>query len=322
MIPLTLTSLQIQSAVKIVNDAFSKYRINQSLSTNDVNANCMARFLTISDNDKNPLLCYLRSLTPSRKNSSQPFYHFKSVKRAKQILQTSIIQTSSLNSSKDKDFAEFQEFFMRIGAINPFTTANPIEPNYHYDQNGRRKVDLWKEEIFMLCFTNTMFETRYWKEYGGYWDQVCLEFEWSFDMEHTEQWKLNFRNVYYDSGYSFDFINHMNYHLRNSLQIEYLPTGYTRLALHYKRKLYCWENETRLTLNYTNPTSLDNTSLQSIFPIQWDGKRSYVEIPSNNALASWKINKIICGPLVSSSDYQNLETIGKQHNPSIKISRY
>ena len=70
-------------------------------------------------------------------------------------------------------------------------------------------MDEERENIFILCFTKNGNKERFWKEYVNNDSGVCLVFRLlNFDPQFAELY--NFRDVSYDNGYRFDFINHIN----------------------------------------------------------------------------------------------------------------
>jgi len=304
--------IEIKRIYDVIKD---KYGLKYGLDIQQINKHCVGRTLTLPQTI-NPVYKTLEERIPSRKNSGSRFYHYKSTEIAKQILQFQTIQASTASSNLENDFTEFAEFFRRTGAVYPFTSDNPIEKNSTFDAKGNRNIDNWKENIFLLCFTDDFKDDRFWIEYSGPWNQVCLEFEFTFPSD-PEDHKFNFRNVSYDKGYDYDFALELNERLRKSLQIEFSPNGWTAFATHYKRAKYAWERETRLSFYYDN-----FTSLEAIYPAQTSGARRFISIDANSRLIKWKITNIICGPLVSQSDMNDLVHLGKVHNPSISVTRY
>jgi hypothetical protein len=312
-----LSTGEKKEIANIFNSVFTKYSLPLNLDENAIKDMCISRILNIDEED-NPLFQHLRNLIVTRKGSTDPFYHFKSFERAKSILIDGNIPASNLSSNSENDFSEYSEFFRRIGAFNPFSTDNPIEKGFNFDKEGKSKIDEWRDDIFILCFTNDFRNPQFWKEYVNNYDGVCLKFQFHF-KDHLDSWKYDFRNVFYDTGYDLDFINEISHLLRIKNKLVVSPTGYTKFSLHYKRLKYKWENETRLSFNYTN-----NKDLATVFTVNNDPKypvRKFILLPQSNQFFDWKINEIICGYHITDGQMDELRKSGQKHNSEIIVRR-
>lgn len=312
-----LQNTDIDKIAIIFNTIFKKYNLPLKLDCNQIKAVCIARILNIHEND-NPLFHHLRNLIISRKFSTDPFYHFKSFDRAMEILGDNKIPASNLSSNSENDFSEYSEFFRRIGAFEPFTTAHPIEEGFNFNKDGKSKIDEWRDDIFILCFTNDFRNPKFWQEYVNNYEGVCLKFNFKF-KKHLDSWKFDFRNIFYDTGYDLDFINEISHMLRINHQLVVNPTGFTKFSLHYKRLKYQWENETRLSFNYSQYKELGN-----IFNTNIDAKninRKYILLPKSNQFFDWEISEVICGYRITDDQITELKNIGIKHNKNIIVRR-
>jgi hypothetical protein len=300
------------------------------LKVTDIKNYRNGRYILI-ENGGNPVYDYLMRIIPDMRGVAQPLYHFKSYDIAKKILETNSIQVSDMMSNFDNDFAEYTEFFRRIGMVRPFTTGETpsIARGCYYDTEGKYLVDHWKQSIFILCLTENGDEPKFWKEYGGDENAEKVRLKMEFDLSNlpkTEghELKVNFRKVCYDSGYKFDPILELNNTLRLNVQLELEPKGFTRFSTFYKRKKYECEKETRLSLDFTDYSASLKSYVDDLlkqYPVKMDKKRRYIDLSADSRYIKWKISEITCSPSVTESHFNEIERLGKMHNPKMIIDR-
>ncbi len=326
----SLITDRIPKIKEIYDSLYAKYPELGNLNVGDIDNRRIGRYIVIK-NGGNPIYKYLMSVIPDMKDSDIPLYHFKSYDIAKVILETNSIQVSNMMSNYKNDFAEYTEFFRRIGMVRPFTTGDKpaIAKGCFYDSDGKYLVDYWKEDIFIMCLTENGNEPKFWNEYGGNEraEKVRLRIKFDFsNLPNTEgvELKVNFRKVCYDTGYKFDPILELNNTLRLKEKLELEPKGFTRFSAFYKRQKYECEQETRLSFDFTDYSSSIRPyveALQEIYPVRQDKERKYIELNANSPYIKWKILEITCSSSVTDSHFQELVRLGRMHNPDIVVNR-
>ncbi len=167
----------------------------------------------------------------------------------------------------------------------------------------------------MLCFTQDNHNERFWDQYADKDTGVAIGFKFSgFNLETRSFY--DFRDVFYDKGYSFDFLNAINYNLRKEIGKILLAEGLVKFSKFYKRAKYNWENETRLCFHYDDGLLGHRQVLEKKMPIETDlaTGRNYIELPLNghvkaNPFFDLQINEVVCGKYVPESDYQKIREV-------------
>ena len=117
-----------------------------------------------------------------------------------------------------------------------------------------------------------------------------------------------FRDIAYDDGYTYDFINDIRSGFLKCFEKELFIDGVTKFAQFYKRGKYSWESESRLCFDYC----MYNYS--AIFPVckdMSDGKieREYIVVPLANCFWSLNIEEIICGKNVTQDQIREIKSV-------------
>lgn len=258
-------------------------------------------------NGANKLIPIFSELATSRISDTGQFYHFKpSVDRVRQIIQSKEIELSALYYLGQSDYAEYSEFFKRTGFFGMFY---------------KNKVDDRKKKIFILCFTKNARENRFWSDYSDNDNGACIVFRFEF-LNGPYRHLFDLRDVYYDAGYEFEFINDLRYKFVRYFGKELFLEGINKFAQFYKRGKYKWENETRLSFDY----DFDDAALLKLdyFPIQQGtdkngNVREYIKLKLNNHFFNLNIEEIICGHKVTEAQKQDIKN--DLANPNIKVWR-
>jgi hypothetical protein len=253
-----------------------------------------------------PIMEIFEKLSKNRYEDYGQFHHFKSSSIALDIIKNREIQVSSLFSNDKNDFAEYTEFYKRIGMFHPLVATDFQRKAFENKINPKdvRPSDIERDHIFVLCLTQDNHNERFWRNYASDDHGVAIGFRfWDFEDEGKKLY--DFRDVFYDRGYSFDFYNAIDYELRRYNKMLF-ASGVDRFAKFYKRSKYNWENETRLCFHYDAPESLGlNKYLDKAFPIQTDEKmgRRYINLPfagneKVNPFFQLAITELVCGKYV------------------------
>ena len=240
-------------------------------------------------NDNNSIRNFLIGKIPDRKGTIGPFFHFKSPSFAEAIIRSQKIQVSSMEANSANDFAEYSEYFVRLG------------------QGSSPKIDEYRRVTYILCLTKDMHNPQMWKEYGACNDiGVCLELTITpSQASHLSDWQ--FRDVHYDSGYDFDFIREMCFVVKQEHSLRFTPPAHL-FAQFYKRDRYRWENESRLAIQFEDLLNIGRT-LKTMFPQCRDPKhnRDYLDIPLKNDLFEISIKNVYYGPNIAPGDLTPLQ---------------
>lgn len=244
----------------------------------------------------------LLSLITSRRSDTGQFYHFKSIEIARQMLQSREIQLTGLGYLDENDRAEFSEFFKRCGFF-----ASLVD----------NSVEEFKKKIFVFCLTKDSRSQRFWDEYAQGDAGVCLAIRIAkFEASYAPYWQ--FRDVIYDDGYRFEFINDIQYKIRKAFGKELFMQGTWMFARHYKRDKYSWENEARISLDYVNG-EYSGVLSSMCAPEATRGatggvQREFVRLPFKNRLFEIVVDEVICGKDVTNADMNRLDAICKPQN--------
>lgn len=223
------------------------------------------------------------------------FYHFKSVERAIDILDTGTVQLTALYYQAENDRAEYSEFLQRTGYFRPLNTGD---------------IDEMKRKSFVLCVTKSASREKFWNQYAKQDTGVCLGLRYDMGQQQL-QGCVDFRDVTYETGYRFDFINEIRDQFKHEFGKEPFIEGILKFARFYKRGKYSWEDESRISFDYMTYPELCN-----VFPIQRDvqnGKitREYIIVPLKNEYFTLDVDEIICGKQVNSADQARLLSTSK-----------
>jgi hypothetical protein len=328
---MAFTEEELDTMTKIVNGALGESDFKDlSATKNDFDPSDVLgpnRLVCWKDPNDNPITKILGRTTKNRFDDRGQFYHFKSIRFAKTIIVQKEIQVSNLLSNQENDFAEYSEFFKRLGLFEKLIPKNYCEQRIDSKINlSKSKLEEERENIFILCFTKDGHNELFWERYALGDSGVCLGFKFSdFALGHL----YYFRDVVYDNGYKFDFLNHINYHLDKSFGRQLFLQGINKFSKFYKRGKYQWENETRLVFDYAGPF---HTDLENYLKINSDAStgRRYIKLPlvtdngensghAKNPFFSLTIDEVICGRHVSIDDFRQLEESLKKTFPSARI---
>ncbi|WPV01648.1 hypothetical protein SNE26_07660 [Mucilaginibacter sp. cycad4] len=278
----------------------------------------------VFEEGKNPITQIFDKLSKNRVGDYGRFHHFKSAHIALDIIKNQSIQVSSLFSNDSNDFAEYTEFYKRIGLFHPLVPEDFQKKAFNNNINPKdtRPSDVERNHIFVLCFTQDNHNEKFWKNYANEDHGVAIGFRFSnFNNEGLRL--FDFRDVFYDRGYSFDFYNAIEYQLRKYNKM-FFSDGVDRFSKFYKRARYNWENETRLCFHYDAPNMVGlNGFLDRTFPIQTDSKsgRKFIDLPLTgnsveNPFFELEIVEVVCGKFVGQGMVDQLKDALKQSFPS------
>ena len=328
---MAFTTVQLRRMAEIVNQAISPTEFSTFTVTEndfDINDRYMGGgLIKWADSNINPITKAFNKSALNRINDKGQFFHFKSLSIAKLIIENKSIQVSNLLSNEQNDFAEYSEFYKRLGLFHQLIPTDYCQQQQAqtYNPASQSPMDIQRENILILCFSKEGHKENFWTSYANNDTGVCLSFRFkNYDPEQTHNY--DFRDICYDNGYRFDFINHINYHFRKEFNKQIFVEGISKFSKFYKRGKYEWENETRLCFNYDNTTFGLGNYLNRIFPIQQDSttNRKYINLPlegneTPNPFFSLTIDEVICGKNISATDYTELERILTTNFPSAKI---
>ncbi len=218
---------------------------------------------------KHPLEDFFNKVSKNRKNEEKEYFHFKNVNITMQILENKTIQVSNLISNQYNDFAEYSEFFNRVGS---YYILIPKDFEGNYCEWCDSEIDRLRQYMLILCFARNNTNPRFWTEYANNDTGLCLKFRISNFRNQNE---YNFRDVFYDSGYDVEFIKHINYYLKREFHHVILSSGFNRFAQFYKRNKYRYECETRFSFDAINPNRLTPLNLK----LEENEQRKYITLP-------------------------------------------
>ena len=327
---MAFTTPQLQRMADIVNGAISDTEFASFTVTSadispkdDVAGGGLIKW---EDSNNNPLARAFNQTALNRINDQGQFFHFKSYNIALSIISNKSIQASNLLSNDKNDFAEYSEFFKRLGLFHSLIPMDYCDQlaTKKYNPASKSPMDEERENIMILCFSKEGHKEKFWTSYANNDLGVCLVFRFlSYDPDQIDNY--SFRDICYDDGYKFDFINHINYHLLREFGRQILIEGVTKFSKFYKRAKYEWENETRLSFHYTKVFGFDKW-LDKIFPRQTDptSGRIYINLPlegnsTPNPFFTLTIDEVICGKNVSSAEYASLQTALTANFPNANI---
>lgn len=295
-----------EEMARIFNEVISKTEFSEIVdetAADDFSENDNSQLIHWADqngllNGRNKLIPIFSSVATDRKKDIGQFYHFKAnLEIIKSILVERKIQLTALEYHGDNDHAEYSEFFKRSEYFGHFCDGN---------------INELKRKIFILCLTKNFREKLFWQNYANEGTGACIVFRFEFKEDNQAFYEL--RDVGYDSGYRFDFINELRYKFFREFNKELFINGITKFAQFYKRDKYRWENETRLSFNF-NIGSFANC-LEKPFEIKTqedeDGNiaREFIELKfDDNPFFKLKIDEVICGVNMDETDFKEISNL-------------
>lgn len=324
------TPINRNRVVQIINDGLLRAQFSfqiTPITIADISIGS-GYFSIITDN--NPYEYIFGHLALSRIQNYIQFTHFKSLARALDIVTSKEVQVSNLTSNEYNDYAEYTEFLRRAEyyhSLIPKDYCTQIQ-NKTINAGSRCLSDDVRDNTFILCFSQNYTNPRFWTDYAKNDTGVAIVFKFlNFSPDHYDKYDL--RDVYYDSGYDFEFINYINYHLRKEFGFAFIPGSTSKFARFYKRQSYAWETETRLCFNVdrTLPYGL-GVGIGNMFQIFPDSNpasnRTFIKLPlvgnpNPNPLFSLTIDEIVVGSNVSGADYASLSAALQTNFPHANI---
>jgi hypothetical protein len=321
---------------EIINHALNKcdWEFKGTVSPSDIRSDhyWKAKELIDFEEGKCPFDAIFNKLSKNRFKDYGQFNHYKSCDLALKIIVEKSIQVSNLASNDNNDFSEYSEFYKRIGLLYQLLPKDyRLTPEGEMmDPGAVTPADQVRKEIFILCLTQDNHNERFWREYASNDSGVAIGFRFShFDPNLNNALCYDLRDVYYDEGYSVDFINEINYHIRKEFKKIAFSGGITTFSKFYKRDKYRWENETRLCFDYDKETVFGKGhTLEQHFPIEHDIKtgRTYIDLPlkgnaKKNPFFELEITEVVCGKYVSDPEFEALKMALKASYFEAKIWR-
>jgi hypothetical protein len=259
-------------------------------------------------NAKDKFKPYFEGIARSRKLDHGQFYHMLKFDYALSTLTNKEIQLSALSYLWDNDPAEHTEFIRRHGYFK-----NLVD----------EQIEEKKNKVFIFCFSDSFRNEDAWKLYGQNETGVALGFrftKYSDNPAHTDLYQL--KDVAYDGGYDFDFINEIQFILKKKFGKLLFFGGVSTLSNFYKRAKYKWEREVRLCFDYQvnedfkevfikgNLAFPDEINLEKYFTKHHDttNDRHFIKVPfENNRLFTLKVSEIICGKNITETQLNQLK---------------
>jgi len=321
---------EIRTIVDIINSSIdeSEFAGTLTVQPNDISPSTgTSGLIRWMNPDDNPLKGLFEKLSTDRYFNTGLFYHFKNFGRAYDIIDNKSIQVSSLLSNHQNDFAEYSEFIHRLGLIYPFIPNNFIiqKLTKTFNPAAKRPIDDDRNRILILCFVKDCHNERFWSDYANNDQGVAIGFR--FENFHNPQTDLlDFRDVVYDNGYRFEFINKLNFRLLNKFGRILLVDGLTKFAKFYKRGSYSWENETRLAFHYSKGFLGLHPTLSRHFRVHFDKPhfRYYLDLPlegnpAPNPFFTMKVDELICGRNVPAPDFARIQQLTTNNFPTARV---
>ncbi len=313
--------------IRIINDTLKAHSLEKFGV--DSNADINVHQLIWIQEDKNPIARVLKDRSP-QVCDGDILYRFMKSDYAIGALQEKAFRMYNLESQSLNDYAEFTEFYKRVGLLGYLmpeeycrkmcsTKKNMTEIRRHnenpiYCDIGRPNKSPQSDRVrnlgHILCFTRNL-EDRFWLEYADSDDGVCFEIQVltnsSFGPSQNE--RIGFNRVSYDSGYDFDFISEINFRLRQYCMKEVMINGLFRFSFFYKRDRYSWEKETRLLIY--NPNQLERFDDSYIkYPIH---------VPNGSIPYTIRIRKVHIGRNVPKDKVSQITDLANAIDSSITV---
>lgn len=273
--------------------------------------------------DKNPLETIFKRLAQNRQVDRGQFFHFKDMDVAKLIVQHQSVQVSNMLSNHENDFAEYTEFFQRLGIINQLIPATFITDRTTVNSRKNRPIDEDRDDTLILCMSKEGHKERFWDQYAKKDTGVCLVLRFLDFVRDDSGVSYDFRDVFYDDGYQFEFLNKVNHLFSVEFGRVLFIEGISKFARFYKRGSYSWENETRLAFDFGKGL-FPGPFLKTKFDIQTNGNRRYIVLPLKgspipNPLFTLDIDEVIIGKNVPDTDREDLTALLKANFPNAKV---
>jgi len=328
---MAFTTIQMTRMADIVNQAMSQTEFSNFQVTHndfDPDDNFMGGgLIKWNSSNNNPVSKVFNITALNRINDQGQFFHFKSKNIAIQIISNKSIQVSNLLSNQENDFAEYSEFYKRLGLYHQLMPKDYCaqKKSNTFNPASKSEMDIERENILILCFAKEGHKEMFWKDYADNDKGVSLVFRF-LDFDVNNSLLYNFRDVVYDDGYNFDFINQINYNFLKEFGRQLFVEGITKFSKFYKRGKYKWENETRLAFHYNFDFGGYGNDLQKIFPLQTDNTtgRKYIDLPlkgnaKKNPFFTLTIDEVICGKNINSTDFISIKNALTTNFPDAKI---
>jgi hypothetical protein len=329
---MSFTKNQLSRMAEIVNEAISETEFSSFTVTSDdfdpIDNFFGGGLVKWADSNLNPVTKAFNETAQNRIADKGQFFHFKSTRIALDIISNRCIQVSNLLSNDKNDFSEYSEFFKRLGLFHKLIPNDYCQQlnTKHFNPASKSQMDELRDNIMILCFTKEAHNEKFWKCYAKNDTGVCISFRF-LNFDQNKLLYFDFRDVCYDDGYRFDFINHINYHFRKEFDRQLVVEGITKFSKFYKRGKYDWENEARLCFHYdfTSSSKLGDY-LSKNFPIEKEPgtNRKYIKLPLKgndiqNPLFTLTVDEVICGKNVSATCFENLYAALTENFPDATI---
>lgn len=311
----SFTKKDLERIAEIINSHIPKEQLNCLVPPVTAENVMEAKTGTIDFIGYDPIKTLFRLLAKDRYADLGQFHHFKSFSVALDIIKSKSIQVSNLVANQENDFAEFSEFYKRVGLYKGFIPLDYPEQlkKGAFNANALCQLDLTRENTFILCLTQDNHNEKFWHKYGRNDTGIAIGLRFS-EFREDQKRQYNFRDVFYDSGYSLDFLNQINYDLKREFGSMLYFSDLHKFTPFYKRGKYSWENETRLSFMYKHENYNLGVTLDSVFPIQTDQHtmRKYICLPIDNPdmpnpLFKLTIDEVVCGSKVTDTQFQELK---------------
>jgi hypothetical protein len=297
--PKVLSTEEIDEIVRIVNNCFQRNNKPLSIDPDDIDpllselTDKPGYLLKMRDTERNPLRLYLDKCAPSYVGSTLPLYHFKSIPRIIEVVNSGKIKLFNMHAQSENDNSELFEFYKRLGTFNfpEILTA--------------------KNNTFILSLTEHANSEEMWETFGLKDEGACLEVQFDIGTKHK---CYDIRNVFYDSGYDIDFISDAIFDLYSTKKLFMTVPGHHFFSQYYKRDRYRNEREVRLSLYYPENMKLFGTDYDlgreeflGMFPEGTlpNGKR-YVTVPLKNSLFEIRIISLYFGSKAQHEEVEEL----------------
>ena len=324
---MAFTIAQRTRMAEIFNEAVAKSQFKDiRVTADDFDPyDCLGDELIKFESGNNPIINLFNKLAQQRQVDQGQFFHFKDVAIAKLIIEHQSVQVSNLFSNHANDFAEYTEFFQRLGIIHQLIPSTYVMNQATINSRKDRPIDKDRQNIMILCMSKEGHKERFWEQYAKKDTGVCLVFRFTdlvTDGGAVHSWDL--RDVDYDEGYQFDFLNEVNHRLSVEFNRILFIEGISKFARFYKRGHYSWENETRLAFDF-DASSPASGFLKARFDIETAAdNRKYITLPLKgnskvNPLFTLDIDEVILGYHVSKADCDEIEALLAIKFPNAKI---
>jgi hypothetical protein len=272
-------------------------------------------------------------LSLDKSKEEQILYHFKPASTARLILNDRAIQASYLPAHSSNDAEEYMHFMKQMG--HPLATGRPVPPKILQKLGEIQTIEQIREQVFILCFTRTNTNERFWKEYADNNSGVCFKFRFkpiekniALDVDLIPLYSL--REMIYDleNDTRFSFIEVMNKELKDKVGYELQIAPVPKFAMHSKRNCKAWEDEVRFGIDMGYLRARNSTPDYLI--IQEDGSREYIRIRIKGKQAmllnplpfELELLEVQCGGNMDPETFKDIERIVNRNYPGVEIMKY